>query len=152
MADIPVIKSRSFERNPTEMIPFCRHSIDETEIASVVETLRSDWITTGPKTKLFENDFQDYVNSRFAIAVSSCTAGLHLALAAANIGKGDEVITTPYTFASTASVVIHVGARPVFVDIEQDGFSIDVNLIEKAITPKTRAIIPVHFAGEPCRM
>ncbi|MFQ5771586.1 MAG: aminotransferase class I/II-fold pyridoxal phosphate-dependent enzyme, partial [bacterium] len=118
----------------TDFIPFCRHSIDEMEIASVVETLKSDWITTGPKTKLFEEQFRKYVNSKNSIAVSSCTAGLHLSLAAANIGAGAQVITTPYTFASTAAVIIHIGAHPVFVDIEKDGFNIDVAMIERAIT------------------
>jgi UDP-4-amino-4,6-dideoxy-N-acetyl-beta-L-altrosamine transaminase len=137
---------------PGNYIPFCRHSIDDDEIAAVVETLRSAWITTGPKTKLFEENFREYVGARFAIAVSSCTAGLHLALVAAKIGAGDEVITTPYTFASTASVIIHTGARPVLVDIADDDFNIDLDAIERAITPRTRAIIPVHFAGKPCKM
>ena len=133
-------------------LPFALPEIDNEELLEIKDSLSTNWITTGPKTKLFEQNFGDYVSSKFAIAVSSCTAGLHLALVAANIGEGDEVITTPYTFASTASVILHVGARPVFVDIEKDGFHIDVKMIEKSITPRTRAIIPVHFAGEPCRM
>lgn len=133
-------------------LPFHQPSIDGEEIQEVVDTLRSGWITTGPKTKLFEKKFQEYIGCKHAIAVSSCTAGLHLALVAAGVGQGDEVITTPYTFATTGEVIIQIGAKPVFVDIEEDGFNIDVTKIPEAITPETKAIIPVHFAGEPCDM
>jgi len=133
-------------------LPFHQPSIEDEEIQEVVDTLKSGWITTGPKTKLFEKKFQEYIGCKHAIAVSSCTAGLHLALVAAGIGQGDEVITTPYTFATTGEVIIQIGAKPVFVDIEEDGFNIDVTKIPEAITPETKAIIPVHFAGEPCDM
>jgi len=132
--------------------PFHQPSIEDEEIQEVVDTLKSGWITTGPKTKLFEKKFQEYIGCKHAIAVSSCTAGLHLALVAAGVGQGDEVITTPYTFATTGEVIIQIGAKPVFVDIEEDGFNIDVTKIPEAITPETKAIIPVHFAGEPCDM
>ena len=133
-------------------LPFHQPSIEDEEIQEVVDTLKSGWITTGPKTKLFEKKFQEYIGCKHAIAVSSCTAGLHLALVAAGVGQGDEVITTPYTFATTGEVIIQIGAKPVFVDIEEDGFNIDVTKIPEAITPETKAIIPVHFAGEPCDM
>ena len=133
-------------------LPFHQPSIEDEEIQEVVDTLKSGWITTGPKTKLFEKKFQEYIGCKHAIAVSSCTAGLHLALVAAGVGQGDEVITTPYTFATTGEVIIQIGAKPVFVDIEEDGFNIDVTKIPEAITPETKAIIPIHFAGEPCDM
>ncbi|MCD6099800.1 MAG: UDP-4-amino-4,6-dideoxy-N-acetyl-beta-L-altrosamine transaminase [Candidatus Marinimicrobia bacterium] len=135
-----------------EFLPFHQPSIEDEEIQEVVDTLKSGWITTGPKTKLFEKKFQEYIGCKHAIAVSSCTAGLHLALVAAGVGQGDEVITTPYTFATTGEVIIQIGAKPVFVDIEEDGFNIDVTKIPEAITPETKAIIPIHFAGEPCDM
>jgi len=135
-----------------EFLPFHRPEIGEEEICEVIDTLKTGWITTGPKVKLFEEKFRDFVGSQYAIAVNSCTAGLHLALVAAGISHGDEVITTPYTFAATSEVIIQVGAKPVFVDIETDSFNIDPEEIKKAITPYTKAIIPVHFAGQPCRM
>ena len=118
----------------------------------MVSTLRSGWITTGPRTKLFEEKFRDYIGSKYAIAVNSCTAALHLALIANDVGQNDEVITTPYTFAASAEVIIHSNAVPKFIDIESDGFNIDPDIIEAEITPRTKAIIPVHFAGEPCKM
>ncbi len=133
-------------------LPFHQPSIGEEEIQEVIAALKSGWITTGPRTKLFEEQFRDYIGCQHAIAVNSCTAGLHLALVAAGIGAGDEVITTPYTFAATGEVIIQVGAKPVFVDIEADSLNIDPNAIERAITSRTRAIIPVHIAGLPCRM
>lgn len=135
-----------------EFLPFHRPSIGEDEIREVEDTLRSGWITTGPKTKRFEEEFRDYIGCRHAVAVSSCTAGLHLALVASGVGRGDEVITTPYTFAATGEVIIQVGAKPIFVDVCEGGFNIDPERIREAVTPRTRAIIPVHFAGEPCRM
>jgi UDP-4-amino-4,6-dideoxy-N-acetyl-beta-L-altrosamine transaminase len=143
---------RSKINNNNVFIPFHKPSIGEEEISEVVDTLHSGWLTTGPKTKLFEKKICAYIGCKHAIAVSSCTAGLHLSLVAAGIGNGDEVITTPYTFASTAAVIIHVGARPVFVDIKNDDFNINPINIRKAITKNTKAIIPVHFAGNPCEM
>lgn len=126
--------------------------IGEEEIAEVTDTLRSGWIGFGPKSLKFEQQFADYVGAQEAISVGSCTAGLHLALIAANVGPGDEVITTPLTFAATANVIEHVGARPVFVDVERSTQNIDPELIEDAITSRTRAIMPVHMAGRPCDM
>lgn len=133
-------------------LPFGAPCLGEEEIAEVVATLRSGWIGTGPKTQYFEEIFAQYVGSRYAVAVNSCTAGLHLSLLVNDIGPGDEVITTPLTFAATANVVEHCGARPVFVDIDSTTLNIDPALIEAAITPRTKAIIPVHFGGLPCDM
>ncbi len=126
--------------------------IGEAEIAEVVDSLRSGWIGMGPKTARFEQEFAAYIGCRHAIAVNSATAALELALIAAGIGPGDEVITTPMTFAATANVMLHVGARPVFVDIERETQNIDPERVERAVTPRTRAIMPVHMAGRPCDM
>ena len=131
---------------------FGQPDIREAEITEVVDTLRSGWLGTGPKTKRFEAEFADYVGARHAIAVNSCTAGLHLSLLALGIGEGDEVITTPMTFASTVNVILHVGATPVLVDVEPTSQNIDPALVEAALSPHTRAIIPVHMAGRPCDM
>jgi dTDP-4-amino-4,6-dideoxygalactose transaminase len=106
----------------------------------------------GPKTIEFEKLIAKYTGAKYAIAVNSCTAALHLSLIALGIGEGDEVITTPFTFAATANVIIQVGAKPVFVDIKKDTYNIDPEEIKKAITPKTKAIIPVHYAGQPCEI
>lgn len=132
-------------------IPFHRPSIGEEEIREVEATLRSGWLTTGPRTAQFEEEFANYVNARCAIAVNSATAGLHVALAALGIGEGDEVITTPLTFCSTLHTILHVGAKPVLADVGPDG-NIDPEEIAQAITPRTRAIVPVHLAGLPCDM
>ena len=132
-----------------EFLPFCPPSIGEEEIAEVVDTLRSSWITTGPKTKRFEAEFGAFVGAPAALALSSCTAALHTALVTAGVGPGDEVITTPLTFAASVNVIEHVGARPVLVDIEPDTLNIDPRQLAAAITPRTRAVIPVHFAGHP---
>jgi dTDP-4-amino-4,6-dideoxygalactose transaminase len=143
------------ERNDTEasirtnFLPFALPSIDEEEIAEVVDSLRSGWITTGPKVKRFEADFAQYVGCDHAIAVSSCTAALHIALAALGIGPGDEVIVPTLTFCSTANVVVHLGAKPVLVDVGSD-FNVRSDDMERAITPRTRAIVPVHFSGQAC--
>lgn len=126
--------------------------IGEEEIAEVTDTLRSGWIGFGPKCLRFEEEFAQYAGVKHAISVGSCTAGLHLALIAAGVGPGDEVITTPLTFAATANVIEHVGALPVFVDVDRATQNIDPCLIEAAITPRTRAIMPVHMAGRPCDM
>lgn len=134
-------------------LPFALPDIGEEEIAEVVESLRSGWLTTGPKTQRFEREFADFIGSDVqALAVNSATAGLHLVLEAFGIGPGDEIITTPYTFTATAGVVRHLGADPVFVDIDPKTFNLDPAKIERAITPRTRAIIPVHFAGLACDM
>lgn len=134
-------------------LPFALPDIGEEEINEVIDSLRSGWITTGPKTKKFEADFSEFLGGGLeSISVNSATAGLHLALEAIGVQPGDEVITTPYTFTATAEVIRYLGANPVFVDIDPDTFNIDPNKIEAAITPKTKAIIPVHFAGLACDM
>lgn len=130
-------------------LPFALPQIGDDEIAEVVDSLRSGWITTGPKVKRFEADLAAYVGSAHAIAVSSCTAGLHIALTALGIGPGDEVIVPTLTFCATANVVVHLGARPVLVDVGADG-NVTPEAIRAAITPRTRAIVPVHFAGQAC--
>ena len=133
-------------------LPFCQADIGEEEIAEVVDTLRSGWLTTGPKTREFEERFSQYVDSKFAVAVNSCTAALHLALNAAGITEGDEVITTPLTFCSTVNVILFQRATPVLADIRLDDYDIDPAEVERRITPRTKAILPVHYGGQPCRM
>src|SRR3989338_649384 len=133
-------------------IAFGKPVFGEEEIKAVTEVLKSGWIGMGPKCIEFEQAFAEYVGSPFAVSVSSCTAALHLALAALDIGPEDEVITTPFTFVATVSAIEHVGARPVFVDIDPATLNITPALIESAITRKTKAIIPVHFGGLPCAM
>jgi dTDP-4-amino-4,6-dideoxygalactose transaminase len=135
-----------------EFLPFSPPAISEQEIEAVVDTLRSSWITTGPKTKSFETEFAKYVNAPSALAVNSCTGALHVALAALGIGPGDEVITTPITFAASVNVIEHEGATPVLVDVESDTLNIDPTRVAKAVTPRTRAILPVHYAGHPADM
>jgi dTDP-4-amino-4,6-dideoxygalactose transaminase len=132
-------------------IPFNRPSISDAEIDEVVATLRSGWLTTGPRTAQFERELRDYVGAGYALAVNSCTAGLHLALAALGVGAGDEVITTPLTFCATVNTILQVGAQPVLADVDRDG-NIDPGSIERRITGRTRAILPVHLGGLPCRM
>jgi len=132
-------------------IPFHRPSIGEEEINEVADTLRSGWLTTGPRTARFERDFGEHVGALHSVAVNSATAALHLALAGLEIGPRDEVITTPMTFCATVQAILHVGATPVLADIGPDG-NIDPGEIEKRITNRTRAIIPVHLAGLPCEM
>jgi len=135
-----------------QRIPFFKPAISEDDIAAVVETLRSGWLTTGPNVHAFEAELAEYCGAKYVNAVNSATAAMHLALAAWDIGPGDEVITTPYTFSATATVAIHVGATPVLVDIREGDFNIDPAQIEAAITPRTKVIIPVDFGGEPCAM
>jgi dTDP-4-amino-4,6-dideoxygalactose transaminase len=132
-------------------VPFHRPSIGEEEINEVAETLRSGWLTTGPRVARFEREFGAYVSAGHAIAVNSATAALHLALAGLKIGPGDEVITTPLTFCATVQAILHAGATPVLADVGTDG-NIDPEEIKKRITNRTRAIIPVHLAGLPCQM
>ena len=126
--------------------------IEEAEINEVKDTLKSGWLGTGPKTKLFEENFSKYSNAKYAIGLNSCTAGLHLALDALGVKSGDEIITTPMTFPATTNVIEHVGARPVLVDIKRNTFNIDEKKIEEAITSRTKAIMPVHLTGRPCEM
>ena len=135
-----------------ELLPLSRPTIGEEEIQEVVDTLRSGWITTGAKVASLEARFREYLDMPEALAVSSGTAGLHLTLLGAGIGAGDEVITSSMTFAATANAIVLAGARPVLVDCESDTLNIDAAAVERRITKKTRAIIPVHFAGQPCAM
>mgnify|MGYP001806124234 FL=1 len=136
----------------TTFLPFSTPALGDEEINEVVDSLRSGWITTGPKVKRFEDDFKAYVGAPFAVPLSSATAGLHLTLLALKIKAGDEIITTPMTFASTVSMIILAGATPVLADIEPGTLNIDVAKVAEKITPRTRAIIPVHFAGQCCDM
>lgn len=133
-------------------IPYGRQTIDESDIQAVLEVLRSDYLTTGPKVAEFERKVADYVGAKYAVAVCNGTAALHVACLAAGIGAGDEVITTPITFAASANCVLYCGATPVFADIDPVTYNIDPAEIEKHITPRTKAIIPVHYTGQPCDM
>ena len=136
----------------SHFLPFSPPLIGEEEVREVVDTLRSSWITTGPKTKRFESEFATYVEAPGALALNSCTAALHTALVTLGIGPGDEVITTPLTFTASVNVIEHVGARPVLVDVEPDTLNIDPGEVEAAITSRTRAILPVHYAGHPVNL
>lgn len=136
----------------TTFLPFSTPALGDDEINEVADSLRSGWITTGPKVKRFEEAFRDYVGAPFAVPLSSATAGLHLTLLALKIKQGDEIITTPMTFASTVSMIILAGGTPVLADIEPGTLNIDVAKVAEKITPRTRAIIPVHFAGQACDM
>ncbi|MBW2975068.1 DegT/DnrJ/EryC1/StrS family aminotransferase [Candidatus Woesearchaeota archaeon] len=133
-------------------IPLAKPMIGEEETSEVSKVLRSGWLTTGPKVREFEEGMQSYIGCRKAVGLTSCTGGLHISLAALGIGAGDEVIVPAYTFAATSHVVEWLGAKPVLVDVEKDTFNIDPECIKKAIGPKTRAVIPVHFAGHACDM
>jgi dTDP-4-amino-4,6-dideoxygalactose transaminase len=133
-------------------LPFALPDLDESELAEIREALNSGWVTTGPKTKQFESEFASVVGAKHAVAVNSCTAAMHLALEAIGLKQGDEVITTPYTFAATAEVIRYFDARPVLVDVEPGFFNIDPALIERALTERTKAIMPVHIAGFPAEL
>ncbi len=133
-------------------IPYGRQSIDQDDIRAVIETLQSDYLTTGPKIAEFEQCVAEYVGAKYAVAVSNGTAALHVACLAAGIGEGDEVITTPTTFVASANCVLYCGAKPVFADIKPDSYNIDPEEIRRKITNKTKAIIAVHFTGQPCEM
>lgn len=137
----------------SNFLPFALPEIGEAEIAEVVLALRSGWVTSGPRAKKFEVDFAAYLGGGLeAIAVNSATAGLHLGLEALGIGPGDEVITTTHTFTATAEIIRYLGADPVFVDVDANTLCIDINDVARAITPRTKAIIPVHFAGRSADM
>jgi dTDP-4-amino-4,6-dideoxygalactose transaminase len=131
-------------------VPFSRPAIGEEEIAEVVECLRSGWITTGPRTAQFEREFAAAVEAPHALAVSSATAGLHLAMLALDLQPGDEVITTPLTWPATLNTIVLAGATPVLADIEPETLNLAAHCVEQALSPRTRAIVPVHFAGQPC--
>lgn len=133
-------------------LPYGRQWLDKDDIEAVVKVLQSDYLTTGPKIAEFERSFAKYVGAKYAVAISNGTAALHAACFAAGINKGDEVITTPITFAASANCVLYCGGTPVFADIDPKTYNIDPNEIVKKITSKTKAIIPVHFTGQPCDM
>jgi len=137
-----------------QFLPFALPSIGEEEINEVVDTLQSGWLTTGIKTQRFEEDFATFTGRPYALAVNSCTAGLHLALEAIGVGRGDKVITTPYTFTATAEVIRYLGADPVFVDIQPDTFNLDPQKLAETLSlvQGVRAILPVHLAGQACDM
>src|ERR1700686_385039 len=130
-----------------ELLPYGRQSVDEDNIAAVVETLRSDWLTTGPKVNEFEEALAARVGARYAVSFSSGTAALHGAAFAAGIGTGDEVITSPLTFAATANCILYQGGTPVFADVREDALNIDPECVAKRITPRTKALLPVDYAG-----
>ncbi len=133
-------------------IEFFKHSIDEEDIKRVNKVLRSIFLTTGQEVTKFEQDFSSYIGMKYTIGLTSCTAALHLSLVALGIGQGDEVITTPMSFCATANAIIQAGARPVFVDVEEETGNINAELIESAMTERTKAIIPVHLYGQMCDM
>jgi dTDP-4-amino-4,6-dideoxygalactose transaminase len=135
-------------------LPFARPSIGQDEIDTVVETLKSGWLTTGPKTRQFEQDFAAYIGARHCVAVNSATAGLHLALEAIGVGPGDKVITTTFTFTATAEVIRYLGADPVLVDCDDRTLLIDIDALKRALVehPSVKAVMPVHFAGRACNM
>lgn len=136
--------------NPPELLPWNRPSIGKEEIAEVTDTLRSGWLTHGPKATRFEHQVRDTLGVQDSFAVSSCTAALHLALLAAGIGDGDEVITPSLTFCAAPNAIRHVGARPVFVDVEPVTYSISPDTAAAAITDRTKAIMVMHYGGHPC--
>jgi dTDP-4-amino-4,6-dideoxygalactose transaminase len=133
-------------------IPFHRYSFNHLEEEAVIRTLRSGWITRGPQVEIFEKAICEYTQAQHALGLNSCTAGLHLALLSLDLQPGDEVITTPLTFVATVNMIVRCGATPVLADIDPNTLNISIEALEKAITPKTRAIIPVHLGGQPCDM
>jgi dTDP-4-amino-4,6-dideoxygalactose transaminase len=133
-------------------IEFFKHCIDEEDIERVAEVLRSIFLTTGDQVAEFEHNFSEYVGQKYTIGLTSCTAALHLSLLAWGIGEGDEVITTPMSFCATSNSILHAGATPAFVDIEEDTGNINADLIESAITERTKAVMPVHLYGQMCDM
>jgi dTDP-4-amino-4,6-dideoxygalactose transaminase len=139
-------------RRRTSFLSFQPPAVGEDEIEAVAETIRSGWLTTGPRTAELEERFAAYTGARHAIALSSGTAALHLSLLALAIEPGDEVITTPITWPATANVIVHAGARPVFVDVKDDDLNIDPELARAAVTPRTKAIMPVDLAGQPAEL
>ena len=134
------------------LLPYGRQTIDESDIQAVVDTLRSDWLTTGPKVNEFEEAFAAWVGARHAVSFSSGTAALHGAAFAAGMGAGDEAITSPLTFAATANCVLYQGARPVFADVAADTLNLDPEQVLRAITSRTKALLPVDYAGHPAEL
>jgi dTDP-4-amino-4,6-dideoxygalactose transaminase len=145
---MPITAVRSKER----FLVFGAPVLGDAEIEEVLDSLRSGWLGTGPKVARFERDFARYKGAEHAVALNSCTAALHLSILAAGIGPGDEVITTPLTFCATVNTIIHAGATPVLADVDPGSMNLDPAAVEAKITPRTRALVPVHFAGRPCDM
>lgn len=139
-------------RTKENFLVFAAPLIEDAEIEEVVATLKSGWLGSGPKVARFENDFKQYKGAQHAVALHSCTAALHLSMLAAGIVSGDEVITTPMTFCATVNAILHAGGTPVLADIDPTTLNIDPEEVRRRITPRTRAIVPVHFAGRPCDM
>jgi dTDP-4-amino-4,6-dideoxygalactose transaminase len=139
-------------RSKDRFLVFGQPPIEDAEIEEVVASMKAAWLGTGPKVARFERDFATYRGATHAVALNSCTAALHLSLLATRLKPGDEVITTPLTFCATVNSIIHAGATPVLADVDPETMNIDPKAVEAAITPRTRAIIPVHFAGRPCDM
>ncbi|MBV8903391.1 MAG: aminotransferase class I/II-fold pyridoxal phosphate-dependent enzyme, partial [Acidobacteriia bacterium] len=139
-----------FASSSGRLLPYGRQSISEADIAAVVDVLRSDWLTTGPAVPVFEERIAAFSGARYGVAVSSGTAALHAAVYAIGIGPGDEVIVPPITFAATANAVVFQGGTPVFADVDPETLLLDPAAVEAAITPRTRAIIAVDYAGQPC--
>jgi dTDP-4-amino-4,6-dideoxygalactose transaminase len=139
-------------RTRENFLIFAKPLIEDEEIAEVVATMKSGWLGSGPKVAQFEREFRQYKGWGHPVALHSCTAALHLSMLAANIKRGDEVITTPMTFCASVNAILHAGGTPVLADVELDTMNIDPREIERRITPRTRAIMPVHFAGRPCNM
>src|SRR6266481_1877030 len=165
-----VVTALAPEAHKQPFLPFSAPWFGDEEKSEILQTLDSDWITTGPRTKAFETKFADYIGTGEAVAVNSCTAALHLALAAIGVGPRDAVITSPLTFAATANVIVHQGAQPIFIDIDPDTYNLDPNKLAEFIqaqcrwdprsrslrvkktNKRVRAIIAVHYAGHPCDM
>lgn len=152
MASASTGRLAAHEGTQRKVVPFYRPDLGSAEIEAVVETLRSGWVTIGPRTQEFEEAFAKFIGARHAVAVNSCTAALHLALDAIGLQPGDEVITSTMTFTATAATIIHAGARPVFADVVPDTLNLDPADVARKWTPRTRAIVPVHFAGHPAAM
>lgn len=150
-ANSPRVRSQPV-RSKERFLVFGAPQIADAEIEEVVETLRSGWLGTGPKVAQFEDAMKAYKGAAHAVALNSCTAGLHLSLLAAGVGPGDEVITTPMTFCATVNTIIHAGATPVLADVDSASMNVDPAEVERRISARTRAIVPVHFAGRPCDM
>jgi dTDP-4-amino-4,6-dideoxygalactose transaminase len=144
--------ARSSSRSREDFLVFGAPAIEDAEVQEVVASMKSGWLGTGPKVARFEEKFRAYKGCEHAVAVSSCTAALHLSVLTAGVRPGDEVVTTALTFAATVNSIIHAGATPVLADVDPDTMNIDPVQVEARITPRTRAIIPVHFAGRPCDM
>jgi dTDP-4-amino-4,6-dideoxygalactose transaminase len=147
-----IYMNEAVRRSKERFLVFGMPAIEEAEIDEVVASMRSGWLGSGPKVAAFENDFKRYKGAEHAVALHSCTAALHLSMIAAGIGAGDEVITTPMTFCASVNAILHAGGKPVLADVDPVSMNIDPEEVRKRITPRTKAIVPVHIAGRPCEM